>query len=225
MEFGAEKPRPDATSSPMMKPKLIGIAGGSCTGKSWLASRLEAKLGGVAVRLSLDDFYQDRSHLPVELRARVNFDHPRSIDWDSLEGALESILGGRKTLIPQYDFNTHARHSAWRAFKPAPLVLLEGLWLYRRAELRKAFTFKIFLASPPSLCRERRLERDSSERGRDAGEIATRYDEMVSPMQERFVQPQARMADLVLTDVPTEKTVSDLAARLRGFVSPRGKYL
>src|SRR5688572_27454107 len=110
-------------------PQLIGIAGGSCAGKSWLAARLQEQLGKIAGRLSLDDFYRDRSHLPPGRRARINFDHPRAIDWERVEGVLTELCAGRAASIPRYNYETHGRFAEETILAPAPLVLFEGLWL------------------------------------------------------------------------------------------------
>src|SRR5690242_4898362 len=88
-------------------PKLVAIVGGSCAGKSWLADQLQGILGKTAGRLSLDQFYRDRSHLTPARREAINFDHPRAIDWDCLEGVLRDCLAGRATSAPHYDFATH----------------------------------------------------------------------------------------------------------------------
>jgi uridine kinase len=201
-------------------PQLIGIVGGSCAGKSWLAEHLEKMLAGFAGRLSLDDFYRDRSHLSPARRARINFDHPRSIDWATFKSVLRSCAEGHKTLIPQYDFETHARRSMPRAFKPAPLILCEGLWLFRNASLRRLFALKIFIRSPLNLCKRRRMDRDLAERGRSIDEIEERFDTMVAPMNQRFVTPQERWADVVLREAPTVQSVEALAGRLRELLNP-----
>src|SRR5689334_19413218 len=102
-------------------PFLVAIAGGSGAGKTWLAQKLQRILGNKAARLSLDDFYRDRSHLPLSRRAKLNFDHPRSIDWPSVKRALRDLRAGRPTQVPQYDFKTHCRRRQWRIMKPKPI--------------------------------------------------------------------------------------------------------
>jgi uridine kinase len=206
-------------------PHLIGIVGGSCAGKSWLAARLEEVLGGLAARLSLDDFYLDRSSLSSARRARINFDHPRTIDWGRFKTVLKSCREGHKTLAPKYNFATHTRHRAPRVFKPAPLILCEGLWLFRSAQIRREFSLKIFIKSPLNLCKYRRLERDLAQRGRSIDEIEKRFDTMVAPMNQKFVAPQERWADVVLREAPTEQTVQSLALRLRELVKPTRSVL
>jgi uridine kinase len=219
MEVGKNQALFDGRRASLM-PRLIGIAGGSCAGKSWLADRLEEALGGLAARLSLDDFYRDRSSLSIAQRARVNFDNPRSIDWETFKSVLNSCREGHKTLVPQYDFGTHTRYPGLRVFKPAPLILCEGLWLFRNAQIRRLFALKIFIQNPLNLCKSRRLERDLAHRGRAVEEIEKRFDTMVAPMNQKFVAPQERWADVVLREAPTEQTVQSLALRLRELLKP-----
>jgi uridine kinase len=220
MELGENQALFDRKRALLM-PRLIGIVGGSCAGKSWLADRLEEALGGLAARLSLDDFYRDRSSLSSAQRARINFDNPRSIDWETFKSVLKSCQEGHKTLVPQYDFGTHTRHPGLRVFKPSPLILCEGLWLFRNAQMRRLFALKIFIQSPLTLCKSRRLERDLAQRGRAIDEIEKRFDTMVAPMNQKFVAPQERWAEVVLRETPTEQTVKSLAQRLRELVKPK----
>src|SRR4051794_20374770 len=128
-----------------MTPFLIAIVGGSGAGKSWLAERMQLELGDSAVRLSLDDFYRDRSHLPSQRRLRLNFDHPRAIDWAAFEDVLRDCVAGRTTRIPQYDFATSSRLPGTKTLRPKPLVLVEGLWLLRRPSVRRFFQLCLFI--------------------------------------------------------------------------------
>src|ERR1700676_5199338 len=104
-------------------PLLVAIVGGSGAGKSWLADRLQSILGTKSARMSLDDFYRDRPGLTPARRARINFDHPRAIDWPRVERALRDCLAWRTTQVPQYDFKTHARLPRSRILRPKPLIL------------------------------------------------------------------------------------------------------
>src|SRR5436190_14774555 len=101
-----------------MKPVLVAILGGSGSGKSWLAEKLAACLRGNAVRIAMDDFYRDRSHLSPGRRARINFDHPRAVDWPLFEKTLRELRSGRAVTMPRYDFETHTRLIKTRTVKP-----------------------------------------------------------------------------------------------------------
>src|SRR5215831_12598866 len=116
---------------------LVAIVGGSGAGKTCLAQKLQAALGRKAVRLSLDDFYLDRSHLSSARRAMLNFDHPRAIDWKLLKAVLQNLRAGHVARIPQYNFKTHCLLTRTRLLKPKPIILIEGLWLLRTPSLRR----------------------------------------------------------------------------------------
>src|SRR5215475_2894614 len=116
---------------------MVAIVGGSGAGKSWLAERLQRSFKASARRLSLDDFYLDRSHLPPARRASLNFDNPGAIDWDCFETALQKLASGKPARVPLYDFETHSRVPRNRIFKPKPILLVEGLWLLRRRSVRR----------------------------------------------------------------------------------------
>ena len=176
----------------------MAIVGGSGAGKTWLADQLQRALGRHAERLSLDDFYRDRSHLPMARRARLNYDHPRAIDWPRLEAVLRACLAGQSTEVPCYDFATHSRRLETKTLRPAPILLLDGLWLLRRPALRRLFALRLFLECPAQLRLRRRLARDQQDRGRTTAAIRQQFRHTVEPMHQRFVASQARWADLVI---------------------------
>jgi len=195
-------------------PQIIGIAGGSCAGKTWLAERISQPLGDKAVRLSLDDFYLDRSHLSVARRARLNFDHPRSIDWKRVKQALGAFQKNRRVSVPCYDFTTHARCAREDALQPAPVVLVEGLWLFRNPSVRRMFSLKIFIRSNEQLCVTRRLKRDIRERGRTRRQVLDQLERFTLPSFERFVAPQEKWADVILEAPVSAAEVSQLTNRI-----------
>lgn len=179
--------------------KLIAITGGSGAGKTWLAGNLQNALGADNVaRLSLDDFYRDRSYLPPEERAEINFDHPDTIDWLLFSQVLDDCRRGRPTRIPHYNFTTHARAPFWNNFTPAPLVLVEGLWLLWQRRILEWFDLKIFVECAAQLRLERRLARDTAERGRSPDSVRTLFWKTVAPMHNQFVALQAKWADIIL---------------------------
>jgi uridine kinase len=194
--------------------QIIAIVGGSGAGKSWLVTQLCRLIGDQACRLSLDDFYRDRSHLPPARRARLNFDVPHAIDWT---GAAEVLRHGRLGLpaqVPQYDFATFSRRPEAHAWEPRPIVFVEGLWLLRPPELRPLFDFSIYLDTPAELRGKRRLARDTAERGYAEAAVRRRLLESVLPMHGRYVEPQKRWADLVLAQPYRATEVKSLADHL-----------
>jgi uridine kinase len=194
--------------------QLIAVAGGSGAGKGWFVERLCRLLGDKARHLQLDDFYLDRSHLPPRRRSRLNFDVPTAIDWDGAERVLRDCRAGLPTRVPRYDFATHCRLTDHIAWEPRPLVLVDGLWLLRPPALRELFDLKIYLDTPTDLRRTRRLARDVRERGYTAAAVEHQLRTAVMPMHERYVEPQKKWADLVLTQPFEEEQLADLADRL-----------
>jgi uridine kinase len=190
--------------------KLIAIVGGSGSGKSWFASEMNHRLEPLSTVLSLDDFYYDLSKLTPEARDAVNYDHPQTIDWPLFESVLDDCLMGRVTGVPQYDFKTHTRLPMISIFQPAPLVLVEGLWVLHVPKLRSWFSLKIFLDCPESLRMKRRLVRDVTGRGRTPDSVKDQFNSMVAPMHDRFVAPQAACADITLKGEPGEFELREL---------------
>jgi uridine kinase len=196
-------------------PLLVAIVGGSGAGKSCLADQLLAQLGAEAARLSLDDFYLDRSHLSLARRCRINFDHPRAVDWRRAEQVLQDCLNGRVAKVPCYDFKTHARLARVRLLPPKPVILLDGLWWLRRVALRPLFELSIFIDCPRALRLKRRLARDLAARGRDKASVHRQFWQTVEPMHRRFVLPQARWAHVRLNSPVEPAEVERLVRRLR----------
>jgi uridine kinase len=194
--------------------KLVAIVGGSGSGKSWLAQQLETQLAPDAACLSLDDFYLDRSHLSPARRARINFDEPRAIDWRRLTRVLRSLRGGRPARVPIYDFTTHCRRQQHRFLKPKPVLLVEGLWLLHRRELRRLFDLSIFLNVSRQRRFERRLRRDVSERGRGRASVEEQFRRMVEPMHHKYVAPQAKWADLVVSKTCSVGQMTQIAKNI-----------
>lgn len=178
--------------------RLVAITGGSGAGKTWLAGWLQRALGTSAARLSLDNFYLDRSRLPREERAEINFDHPDAMDWPLFAQVLDDCRRGQPTRVPRYNFVTHTRLPVWDNFVPAPLLLVEGLWLLWQPHIRDRFDLKIFIDCADRLRLERRLARDVAERGRSAESVRTQFWKTVAPMHDQFVAPQAKYADIIL---------------------------
>jgi uridine kinase len=178
----------------------VAIVGGSGSGKSWLADKLAGVLRSRAVRLSLDDFYRDRSHLSTERRNRLNFDHPRAIDWTAFETTFRGLLAGRVVRVPCYDFATHSRLPNTRLLKPRPVILAEGLWLLGRRSLKRLFAFRVFIDCSSRTRLRRRLARDRVARGRTDVSVRKQFRTTVEPMHQKYVAPQKQYAHLVVPE-------------------------
>lgn len=205
-------------TSPRAKPVLVAITGGSGSGKTWLAAQLERALAPRAARLSLDDFYRDHSHLSPARRARLNFDHPRAIDWPAMERVIRELLSGRPAAVPGYDFTTHCRLKNTRLLSPKPIILLDGLWLLRRPSLRRLFSLRIFLDCPFASRLQRRMARDLVSRGRTRSSIAQQFRRTVEPMHALYVEPQSALADVVFKKDCTAAQVRGLARLISRFL-------
>lgn len=199
--------------------KLVAIVGGSGSGKTWLAGCLNRELSRPAARVSLDNFYLERPDLPPAVRSGGNFDHPRAVDWDLALRALRNCRDGQPVEVPGYDFATHTRQPGGLLQGLSSVVLVEGLWLLWLPRVRELFDLKIFLECPLPLRFERRLARDVGERGRTAESVRAQFWETVTPMHERFVAPQRRWADLVLSQPPRDLELRRLLARLESLAS------
>lgn len=203
-----------------LRPRFIAIAGGSGAGKSWLADRLQGLLGPGAGLLSLDDFYRDRSRLSPRQRERINFDHPRAVDWDYLDRVLRRCRAGRRIRVPRYDFRTHSRCGALQSWQPTPIILVEGLWLLGRRSVRRLFDLRIYLACPARIRWRRRLARDVAQRGRTIASVRRQFFTRVEPMHRRHVASQRRWADVVLNHPFQPAEIGQLADRLQRLLGP-----
>jgi uridine kinase len=201
--------------------RLIAITGGSGAGKTWLADRLQGLLGEKAGRLTQDNYYRDWSHLPPAQRAEINFDHPDALDWTLFGETLRDLRNGRVSRVPAYDFSTHSRIPNGEMVRPRPVMLVDGLWLLHRPEIRDLFHLRIFLHCPEEERLRRRLARDVAERNRTAVAVWQQFHATVAPMHQEFVDPQAGEADVVLHHAGDETEIFELQERL-GRVVPVG---
>jgi uridine kinase len=175
-----------------MGPRLIGIAGASCSGKTELARWLGARLG--APILNLDHYYNDLPDLPFEVRARQNFDEPAALDSPLILQHARALSRGQSICAPQYDFATHRRAPAREIVTPARFVILEGLFALYWPELRSLLDLSVYVDTPDEVCLERRLARDTVERGRTRESVLEQYAATVRPMAFLHVRPSAAHA-------------------------------
>jgi uridine kinase len=200
-----------------IRTKLIGIAGGSGSGKTSLAADLARRLGEKVVRLSVDDYYLDRSHLSPRRRELLNFDHPRAIDWELFRAHLEKLRCGKGIDAPVYDFGEHGRAEECRRIESGEFLLVDGLWTFRSRAIAGLFDLRLFVRCSAKERLSRRLERDVADRGRSRASIEKQFREHVAPMHERFVAPQERRADLSVSSPVSLADLILLVDRIRGL--------
>lgn len=200
---------------------IVGIAGGSGAGKSWLARQLCAQLSGRAALLSADDYYRDLRHLTAAGLADHNFDCPEALDTAELASHLAALKAGHTIARPSYDFTTHRRAAACTPLGPRPVIVAEGLFLLALPELRRWLDIKIFVDAPEPVRRQRRLARDQAERAISPAEAERQYAASVAPMHQQWVAPSRRWADYTLTaggdELPPglDRQIQELLARVR----------
>jgi uridine kinase len=184
-----------------MQPLLIGIAGGTGSGKSTVASKIAAGLPDDSVAIiDHDSYYKEHSHLTVEERARLNFDHPDALDNDLLVAHLEQLRAGRAVDIPIYDFKTHGRAAEKRHLEPRRILIVEGILVFVEERVRKLLDVKIFVDTDADIRVFRRIRRDLEHRGRTFQSIREQYYKTVRPMHLQFVEPSKRWADLIVPE-------------------------
>jgi len=178
---------------------IIGIAGGTGCGKTTVVNTILNELpeGEVGV-ISQDSYYKDTSHLSYDERVKINFDHPRSIDFDLLVQHLKELKAGISIDQPVYSFVKHNRTGDTISTKPRKVMIVEGILILTNPEIRDLFDIKIFVHADSDERLIRRLKRDISERGRDIDEVLTRYQTTLKPMHEQFIEPMKEYADIII---------------------------
>jgi len=202
-------------------PVVIGVAGGTGSGKTTVASAIVQRVGGdrIAV-LSHDWYYRDWIDLPQDVLDHKNFDHPDSLETDLLVRHLRALKQGASVEVPVYDFKSHRRTEEMRRIEPKKVILVDGILIFAEAELRKLFDIKLFVDSDSDVRFIRRVRRDINERGRSFDSVVEQYETTVRPMHLEFVEPSKRYADLIIPE-GGENTVAleFLFARLEGLLA------
>jgi uridine kinase len=183
------------------RPFVIGICGGSGSGKTTITDRLSRALSssGVLV-LQQDHYYRDLSHLSPEERAKQNFDHPSAVDTQLFIEHVRLLRGGKAIERPVYDFTQHRRTGQTTRLEPRPAILVEGILIFENAALRELMDVKIFVDTDADLRFIRRLVRDIRDRGRTMESVIEQYQTTVRPMHLEFVEPSKRYADIIIPE-------------------------
>ncbi len=204
---------------------IIGVAGGTGSGKSTVARNIVAALPVEQVSIiDHDSYYRDRSELSAEERAALNFDHPDSLDTELLITQLRMLREGRTIEVPQYDFKTHARSKETRRITPTPIVVVEGILVFVEAALRALMDMKIFVDTDADIRVFRRIRRDIEHRGRTFQSIRDQYYRTVRPMHLMFVEPSKRWADLIIPEGGDNHVALDMIiGKLKHVLAESGK--
>ena len=183
-----------------MRPLLIGIAGGTASGKSSIAEIIynNFKDTNSICIIKEDDFYKDQTHLPMEERAKTNYDHPLAFDRELILDFLTKLINGQEAIKPIYDFTVHNRSDKTEVIKPCDVIIFDGLFALYSEEIRKLLDIKIFVDTPSDVRFIRRFKRDQVERKRTAESIINQYLTTVKPMHDQFVEPSKIYADLII---------------------------
>lgn len=177
---------------------VIGIAGGTASGKTTVAERIYEAFQKDAVILSHDYYYKQHDDLTMEQRGKLNYDHPDSLDTDLLVKHIEELKNGNAIMHPTYNFTTHTRNAEWQRMESARIIIAEGILIYTNNKLCKLCDIKLFVDADADVRFIRRLTRDVSERGRSVESVVTQYLSTVKPMHEQFVEPTKSKADLII---------------------------
>lgn len=201
-------------------PLVIGIAGGSGSGKTTVANSILQGVGADRIAfLPHDAYYRDLNDLPIAQRAQVNFDHPNSLETELLVQHVQDLKAGRVVELPVYDFTTHSRTQKTIRVEPRRIVMVEGILIFAEPELRKLFDVKIFVDTDADLRLIRRLKRDITERGRTTESVINQYLNTVRPMHLEFVEQSKRYADVIIPEGGLNTVAMDMViARINALL-------
>lgn len=202
----------------MDKALVIGVAGGTGSGKTTFTQSLAERLGGGVAVLSHDSYYRSRSGLTLEERSKLNFDHPDAYETDLMVRDLTNLRQGRTIQVPVYDFSIHDRLRRTKELRPAPVIIVEGILILHTPELRDLMDAKVFVYADADVRILRRAMRDVEKRGRTLESVVDQYLLTVKPMHEKYVETTKRYADII---VPSNGNASLAADMLASWVRER----
>jgi uridine kinase len=199
------------------RPFMIGVAGGTCSGKTTVSERLAELAGNERLALiKLDSYYVSHDDQPFEQREKANYDHPDAFDWQLLNDHLAALSHGSSVPVPIYDYTNHRRSGEVRMVPSANIVVVEGILVLYEPTLRERFDLKVYIDTDADLRFIRRLQRDVAERGRTPESIIAQYLESVRPAHEQFIEPSKRHADVIFPQGGMNAPAIDvLLARVR----------
>ena len=207
---------------------IIGICGGTGSGKTTVANRiLESVSASEVAFIQQDSYYRNLKDLPLDYRNAVNFDHPDALDNDLLVHHIRKLRAGGSVELPIYDFKTHTRLNETVLIEPKPIVIIEGILIFTDARLLEQMDIKVFVDTPDDIRFIRRLRRDIAERGRTLDSVIEQYLNTVRPMHIQFVEPSKRYADVIIPEgghnlVSIDLISGKIRERLSGALTTSG---
>lgn len=201
---------------------IIGIAGGTGSGKTTLTSRLKERFGNDVSVISHDNYYRSQDDIPFEERVKTNYDHPDSFETDLLISHLEQLRKGYSIECPIYSFSEHTRTKQTRKINPTKVIIVEGILIFQNPELLNMMNIRIYVDTDPDVRILRRILRDVKERGRSLDSVVTQYLSTVKPMHEQFVEPSKRNADIIVLEGGYNLVALDMIIqRIQGHVEDK----
>lgn len=198
----------------MLTPMLIGIAGGTGSGKSTFADGLKKRFPSEITIISYDNYYKPQDHLSMDERVKTNYDCPDALDTDLLVKHLRMLQAGERVEIPSYDFRIHTRCGEYVSIAPTPVIIVDGILTFHDERLREMFDIKIFADADADERILRRLRRDVTERGRDIDGVIKQYVDTVKIMHGIYVEPTKKYADIMINGGKNKTALDIVAARI-----------
>ncbi len=198
-----------------LEPLIIGVGGGSGSGKTTVVNKIVESIGSTdIVLIEHDSYYRDLRHIPLAERQKQNFDHPSSLETELLIRHLEALKSGYQIEIPVYDFVEHTRSNETISASPKKIILVDGILIFSEPKLRNKMDIKIFVDTDDDIRLLRRLKRDINDRGRDFDGVLNQYEKYVRPMHLEFVEPSKRYADIIIPRGGENKVALDMVNAL-----------
>jgi uridine kinase len=198
---------------------VVGIAGGTGAGKTTVSRLIAESVGESVTRIPMDNYYEDLSHMDLEERSKVNYDHPDAFEWDLMREQLEQLLSGQPVEMPQYDFELHNRKDERETVEPTEVIILEGILSLYDDEINEMLDLRLYVETDADVRILRRIERDVIDRGRDLEGVIDQYLSTVKPMHEQFIEPTKKAADLVIPEGANSVAINLLEEKLQAEVN------
>lgn len=198
---------------------VVGIAGGTGAGKTTVSRLIAESVGESVTRIPMDNYYRDLSHMDLDERSQVNYDHPDAFEWDLLREHLRQLLSGQSVAMPQYDFDIHNRTDDPVTVEPTAVIVLEGILALYDEEINEMLDLRLYVEADADVRILRRIERDVIERGRELEGVIDQYLSTVKPMHEQFIEPTKKAADLIIPEGANSVAINLLEEKLQAEVT------